>query len=190
MTSCWSIDKGEDYLMWESYTDDIGVCVCTTIGDLMDAIDYDKEGYVPICSPMVYGNISERSEFIESVFTKDKFYISENEIRLYFVPKSEFKNIDFKNLTTADIERILLEESLKEAEKEAQKEAQNEKIGATYASNIFFDINPKFIKSVILSPKIKPSTIPSFRKILHSQFNTIFTSDIMIKQSEIQINKS
>ncbi len=180
LTSCWTIDNGEDYLMWKSYTTDIGVCVRTTIKDLLESIDYDKESYVPICSPIIYGNVSIQKEFLESIFTKDKYYISEKEVRIYFAPKSELNNADLKNITYQEAERILYNASNKE--KELCTNESN-----TDAPHKIFDIRPTFIKSIILSPMIKPNTISCFKTILKEQFPNIFPNDNMIKQSKLNI---
>lgn len=180
LTSCWTIDNGEDYLMWKSYTTDIGVCVRTTINDLLESIDYEKESYVPICSPMIYGNVSIQKEFLESVFTKDKYYISEKEIRIYFVPKSNLNNVDLNMITNSDVEEILFNASC--LEEELYK-------SDTYSCTLhkFFDIHPSFIKSIIFSPRIKSGTFSCFRYLLRNQYPNIFTSDYMITESKINI---
>lgn len=181
LTSCWTLDDGDNYLMWESYASDIGVCVCTTIGDLINAIEFEKDGYLPICSQMAYGNVSIPMDFLESVFTKDKYYYSENEVRLYFIPKSVSDNYDLKMITRSEIQEILFKAS--EIEKIVTNNTTN-----TNATFKFFDIRPEFIHSVILSPKIKSSSICCFKRILKDQYPIVFDNDNMIRQSNIQIN--
>jgi len=181
LTSCWTVDNGEDYLMWMSYAPTIGVCVRTTIGDLLNSIEYDKYDYIPICSPMLYGNVSKRKSFLESVFTKDKYYKSEREMRIYFVPKSEINNFNLDSITNSDIESILINSLVKEKEMCELKTRQS----VPYK---YFDVQANFIKSIILSPRIKSGTISYFRKLLRKQYKNIFTSDGMIKKSQIEIS--
>ena len=52
----------------------------------------------------------------------------------------------------------------------------------------YFDVQANFIKSIILSPRIKSGTISYFRKLLRKQYKNIFTSDGMIKKSQIEIS--
>lgn len=180
LTSCWTFDNGEDYMMWMSYAPTIGVCVQTTIGDLLNSIEYDKYDYIPICSPMLYGNVSIRKNSLESFFTKDKFYKSEREMRIYFVPKSEINKFNLDRVTNSDIESILLNASVSEKRMCESKTSQS-------VLHKYFDIQANFIKSIILSPQIKSGTISCFRKLLREQYNNIFTSDNMIKTSQIEI---
>lgn len=165
--------------MWKSYTNTIGVCVCTTIIDLLNSIDYDKDDYIPICSPMVYDNDWSSKDYADSLFRKDKYYISENEIRIYFVLKSEILDIDLKQISNPQIGNILLKASHKEKEM-----FDNSKQSVKYK---LFDINPIFIKSVILSPEIKSNTISCFKNMLMNQFPNIFKYKNMIKPSDILI---
>lgn len=177
LTSCWTIDNGEDYLMWKCYANDIGVCVRTTLGRLMEAIDYDNANYIPICSPMIYDTLGKKKDFLEAVFTKDKYYISENEVRLYFIPKTII-NINILNNDITSIDKVLLEASQIEQERHQTQHYKDFQI---------FEVEPTFINSIILSPIIKSSTVPYFKEILQEHFKEVFTNGSMIKQSQIQI---
>ena len=179
-TSCWSIDQGENYLMWKSYTNRIGICIHTTIDKLMNSIDYDKENYIPICSPLFYDSPNTKDSFLESIMKKDIYYQSEKEIRFYFVPKGNYSNEELGKMKNRDVERLL---------EEVSKNEEN-----TYNTNpklfpIFkrFDINGDFICSITLSPFIKKQSIRYFKKILRAQFGTIFERDTKIKESKIVI---
>lgn len=181
LTSCWTLNTKEDSLMWKSYTNDIGVCITTTVGELMNAIDCDKDGYIPICSPIIYGRVGKSTSFIESLFTKDKYYASEKEMRIYFIFKSDLENVDLNKITPEQMGILLLKASER---RESNRNPNNK------PSHIIFDFNPNCINSIIISPNIKSGTFQYFRKILQYQFENIFTNNNMIKQSEIQINKS
>lgn len=114
LTSCWTIDNGEDYLMWKSYTNRVGVCIHTTIDKLMEAIDFDKDHYIPICSPMFYDIPNTNETFLESIMKKDTYYQSESEIRFYFVPKGNITNEELVKMNNTAVEKLLKETSKNE----------------------------------------------------------------------------
>ena len=178
LTSCWTIDNGEDFLMWKSYASQIGVCVKTSIGQLLTNIKYEKYDLLPICSTMSYLSIYQKAGFLESVFAKDKNYQSENEFRIYFVPRGNVLDEEMKSIDTETVERIILRSS--EKEEEQSKDPK-------YPMNIFLDVDPQLISSIVLSPFIKTSTIDCFRNLLRNQFGEIFPNDKYIKESEIII---
>lgn len=181
LTSCWACDHGEDYLMWKSYTNDtIGVCVRTTIDKLMQAIKYDKKGYIPICSPMFYQQTTPNIDFMESMFSKEPFYVSEDELRIYFIPKEFVRGFDMNNIDNTIVKRLLIE-TIEHEEK--LHEENKEK----YPMNITFDIDPNFIDSVVLSPFIKPKTFKYFGKAFAGEYAEFFEKKISIKPSEISI---
>ncbi len=178
LTACWTIDNGEDFLMWKSYASQIGVCVKTSIGQLLANINYEKYDLMPICSTMSYLSIYQKAGFLESVFAKDKYYQSENEFRIYFVPRGNVLDEEMKSIDTETVERIILRSS--EKEEEQSKDPK-------YPMNIFLDVDPQLISSIVLSPFIKTSTIDCFRNLLRNQFGEIFPNDKYIKESEIII---
>jgi len=178
LTSCWTLDQGEDFLMWKSYAPHIGICARTTIGQLIDAIDYEEKGYLPICSPMIYQSTNTQIDFLESMFTKDRYYISEKEIRIYFVHKGAKTDEEIQLMDNDGVENLLNETSNENIDK-------NENMLTTNGE--MFEIAPSFINSIVLSPFIKKSTLESFINILKRQFGTVFTTKSMIKKSEILI---
>ena len=183
LTSCWAIDHGEDYLMWKSYTNDtIGVCVRTTIDKLMQAIEFDIEGYTPICSPVLFQKTTPNVDFMESMFSKEPFYSSEEELRIYFVPHEVTNSYDRKNANN-EVVRQLLMETISHEEKEIKGKENS------YPMSITFDFNPTFIESIVLSPFIKPKTFPFFQKVLNGDFADYFRKTIMINQSDISIKQ-
>ena len=181
LTSCWACNYGEDYLMWKSYTNDtIGVCVRTTIDKLMQAINYDDKGYIPICSPMTYRHTTPNIDFMESMFTKEPFYISENELRIYFIPKEVALSHDWIDADNNSVKQLLIETSEYEEKLLQQKEEK-------YPKHVTFEINPAFIDSIILSPFIKPNTYQYFLKALNGYFADFFKNGIKVNHSEITI---
>ena len=176
LTSCWTIDNGEDFLMWKSYASQIGVCVKTTIGQLLFNIDYVKNNLLPICSTMSYMGIYQKAGLLESVFAKDKYYQSENEFRIYFVPRDNVTAEEMKSIDAKTVEKILKKASEKEEEKFKDPK---------YPMSIFLDVDPLFINSIILSPFIKSSTIDCFRDLLRKRFSELFPNDNYIRKSEI-----
>lgn len=178
LTSCWQIDNGEDFLMWKSYAPQIGVCVRTTIGQLLSNMDYEKESLVPICSTMYYLSIYQKSGFLESVFAKDIYYRSEDEFRIYFIPKDNISDEELNSIDNKTVENILSKTSKNEARLSKKK---------GYQMSMFIEINPHFINSIVLSPFIKTSTIDCFRDLLRKRFSELFPNDNYIRQSEIII---
>lgn len=176
LTSCWTIDDGEDFLMWKSYASQIGVCVKTTIGQLLSNINYEKYDLMPICSTMSYLSIYQKAGFLESVFAKDKYYQSENEFRLYFVPRSNVTDEEMKSIDTETVERILSRSS--EKEEEQSKDPK-------YPMSIFLEVDPQFISSIVLSPFIKSSTIDCFQDIIYKQFSHVMQKNVSIVKSRI-----
>lgn len=185
-TSCWAFDDGEDYLMWKSYTSRVGVCVKTTVGKLLDSIVYDynkgedTEHFFPICSNIYYRNLYHPSDYLESLFTKDEYYASEKEIRIYFVPKGKILDNALMHIdSNENVKQILLDTSINE---EKLSESTN-----GFSMYKFFKIRPNCIDSIVLSPFIKSSTIECFRDVLQNQFRELFPNDSCIKKSSIII---
>ena len=180
LTSCWTINNGENYLMWKGYTEKIGVCVCTTIGKLIDSIDYEKLNYIPICSPMFYERINMQEDFLQSTFTKELFYESEKEIRFYFVPTTYLSQNE--EIGNDDVENILLKTS------EEEEKIYNSN-STKYEESIVFDFKADAIDNVIISPFVLNSSVSYFRKILKNQYPKIF-NDYNIKESALSSIKS
>lgn len=103
LTSCWTMTSEDNYLMWKAYTNKIGVCIYTTIGQLMAAIDFSQDNYLPICSPMFYDRIQPDEDFLLSMYRKEPYYLSENELRFYFVTKDNITDDFFEKPNDIDI---------------------------------------------------------------------------------------
>lgn len=174
LTSCWTKDDGENYLMWRSYTDKMGVCVHTTIGRLIQALDYESSNYMPICSSIYYMNQNMLPDFLFDMFRKDIFYRYENEIRFYFVQQ----NLKIHLVSNEHVNQ-LLEDSAKEEEKKRQK------IRSSYKEYHIFKIDPTFIDSITLSPFISENATCEIMNILCHQYKEIFKNQSLIKCSMI-----
>lgn len=181
LTSCWALDNGEDYLMWKSYTDKCGVCIRTTIGELLEAIKFKDDGYVIICSPMFYEGVQIKDSITSMIMSKERFYSSENEIRFYFLKNNHFLHEDLENLDNARFE-ALLEETIEDEAHTCETEKGNKK-------GEIFPVNPNFINSVILSPFILPSSVENMKKLLQKNYPELLGKKNMIKESEIKINE-
>lgn len=179
LTSCWMIDCGENYLMWKSYTNKVGVCVRTTIDKLMKAIDFNGNKYLPICSPMLYDNINTEESFLESVLKKEVYYQSEKEIRFYFVPNNGISLEELINMSDEDVDEFL-KKSVEKEEKLYYKAPNAYKLFQT------FNIKSECIDSVIFSPFIIKESFPIFQEILHKQYGNIFKNNIVM--SNISLN--
>lgn len=186
LTSCWIIGEEEDYLMWNSYARKLGVCIRTTIADFMDSLDYDKENYLPICSPMFYERLNYNEDFLESMFKKEPYYQSENEVRFYFVPKDIILGQSVEEFINVNVEKIL-----KETAKIEEKKFKESKINfSRYDLYKIFDIKPEFINSVILSPFILKGSEEIIKELLLSKYGNVFKSKKMIEKSRISLEKN
>lgn len=83
-TSCWTLTKEENYLMWKSYTSRLGVRIETTIEKFVCALD--TEGYKIIGGKMEYEGFCYPNVVEKNWFLKAPCYAGENEIRFYFYP--------------------------------------------------------------------------------------------------------
>lgn len=183
LTSCWIIDNGEDYLMWNSYARKLGVCLRTTIADLMYSLDYDKENYLPICSPIFYEKINYNEDLLESIFKKEPYYQSENEVRFYFVPKDNIPSCAIEDFNNVDVEKILKET----AKNEEKKYKESQKSHSKYDLYKIFEIKPEFINSIILSPLILKGSEKIIKDILLGQYGSVFKNKSMIESSKISL---
>ena len=113
-TVCWTLSNQESYLMWKGYTDDIGVCIVSSIrrfiSSICDGKDFKKEKYTVHCGQMIYNSYSSLE--IDSLpFWKGREYASENELRFYFEnpeDKQENGHIYIPIDKNALIERVIL----------------------------------------------------------------------------------
>ena len=181
LTSCWTIDNGEDYLMWKGYTNKIGVCICTTIGQLIAAINWGEGDYITVCSNMKYERIFTHDDFGESMFNKEPYYKSENEVRFYVVHGGRYSNEELWDMQNKDIGEFLLNAAKME-------ESLYKKDPINIAMYKIFTIKPTFINSIILSPMILRASIEPFKKLLMGKYSVIFKKENMIQCSKISIN--
>lgn len=91
-TICWTLTTQESYLMWKGYTDEIGICIVSSIGrflnSILDGKDFHKSKCIVHCGQMIYnGYFSMNME--EMPFWKGVEYVSENELRFYFEIKDD-----------------------------------------------------------------------------------------------------
>ena len=86
-TSCWTQNTNESYLMWKSYATEVGVCIKSTVHDLIASLKLDlaRDGKDKvICGSMNYGRIFPTYDEEGQLFDKDTVYSDENEFRFYF----------------------------------------------------------------------------------------------------------
>ena len=85
LTACWTEHKGENALMWKSFTSKLGICMKSSINNFIASFETDD--YDICCGRMSYIGIKSDQDFEDSLFTKDKAFEAEREIRFYFTPK-------------------------------------------------------------------------------------------------------
>lgn len=108
LTSCWTWETEENYLMWNSYSSRIGVRIATTIDEFVCSFkQYDFNIW---CGKMKYEDQNAGGPLIEQLFSKAYAYCDEREIRFYFFPLS-LKN--FPDLAEAkDSAKIKIDPSI------------------------------------------------------------------------------
>lgn len=83
-TSCWTLDKENNYLMWKSYAPN-GIRIASTFNLFVSAICSDSNFSRDTCTlhygSMEYGRFSKT---VQSAFWKDIAYRGEHEFRFYF----------------------------------------------------------------------------------------------------------
>ncbi len=86
LTSCWTKDSIESLLMWKNYTTKIGVRTKSSIQNFVASIDSDK--YTIVCGHISYDGYLSKP-FEECIFSKEKYYKDEREVRFYFIPNDD-----------------------------------------------------------------------------------------------------
>ena len=89
LTSCWTKDNTESLLMWKNYTTKIGVRIKSKIENVIASINTDK--YKIVCGHMAYDGYTSKP-YEECLFSKERYYKDEYEVRFYFIPKDESIN--------------------------------------------------------------------------------------------------
>ena len=85
LTSCWTERDTESYLMWASYASKIGVCIKSTISNFVASFEVDN--YRIWCGRVMYKEYNANQTLMESLFSKEKAFEDEREIRFYFKKK-------------------------------------------------------------------------------------------------------
>lgn len=85
LTSCWTERDTENYLMWTSYTSKMGVCIKSTISNVVASFEVDD--YRVWCGRVMYKGYNANQTLMESLFSKEKAFEDEREIRFYFKKK-------------------------------------------------------------------------------------------------------
>lgn len=111
LTSCWTLNK-DDILMWQAYTHgNCGICIESTVGNVIAALDPNAiKPYLICCSPMYYNGYSSLQEVEGILFQKQNQYKGEKEVRFYFLNgifNDESVNYD-KNYAVFDIDSDVL----------------------------------------------------------------------------------
>ncbi len=93
-TSCWTkgslANKSEDILMWKSFTCKIGACIKSTIHNFISSFKTNE--YEIWCGDIAYNSFSPSQTLIESLYTKEQAFYSEQEIRFYFASENDNSN--------------------------------------------------------------------------------------------------
>ena len=87
LTSCFTLESDELYVMWKSYTIGYtGVRIKTTINQFLDTINID--GYELYVGMIKYSTLNVGAyDFTAYMFNKNIGYKTEKELRIYFIPK-------------------------------------------------------------------------------------------------------
>ena len=108
-TACWTERKGESALMWKNFTTKMGVCIKSTINNFVAS--FANDDFDICCGRMSYKDIYAGQDLLDSLFTKDKAFEEEKEIRFYFTPKKNLiasKGISIPVLPNVMIDEIIL----------------------------------------------------------------------------------
>jgi len=87
LTACWTEREGESALMWANFTTKMGVCIKSTIHNFIAS--FENDDYEIYCGRMSYNGYNAEQDIMESLFSKQKAYYEEKEIRFYFMRKDD-----------------------------------------------------------------------------------------------------
>ena len=133
LTACWTERKGESALMWKNFTTKMGGCIKSTINNFVASFAIDD--YDICCGRMSYTGIYAGQNYMDSLFTKDKAFEEEKEIRFYFTPKKDMsidKSISLPILPKVMISEIILSPYIEQKAQNILKQIISEK----YAINV------------------------------------------------------
>lgn len=86
LTACWTERRGESALMWKNFTTKMGVCIKSTISNVVASFTIDD--YDICCGRMSYSGFNSEQGLTEILFSKGRAYQEEKEIRFYFTTKN------------------------------------------------------------------------------------------------------
>lgn len=87
LTSCWTLRRDENYLMWDSYARKKGVRIKTTIDKFVCSLKTND--YEVLCGQVKYQNYDLNKSLERNLYTKDKYYCNEEEFRFYLFPTNK-----------------------------------------------------------------------------------------------------
>lgn len=135
-TACWTERRGEGALMWKNFTTKIGGCIKSTINNFVAS--FANDDYDICCGRMSYTGIYAGQDFVESLFTKDKAFKEEKEIRYYFTPKKDISNskgISIPILPDVMIDEIILSPYIESKAQDILKQIISEKYDINVTSS-------------------------------------------------------
>ena len=128
LTACWTERRGESALMWKNFTTKMGGYIKSTINHFVAS--FANDDYDICCGRMSYTGIYAGQDLTESLFTKDKAFEEEKEIRFYFTPKKNLstnKGISIPILPKVMISEIVLSPYIEPKSRDVLKQIMSEK---------------------------------------------------------------
>lgn len=93
LTSCWTERVGESALMWKNFVENKGACIKTTINNFVAS--FRDDNYDILCGRISYNGYNAEQTIMETLFSKDRAFSEEKEIRFYFAPRD--RNVDISD---------------------------------------------------------------------------------------------
>jgi hypothetical protein len=122
LTSCWTERVGESALMWKNFVDNRGACIKTNINNFVAS--FVKDDYEICCGRMSYNGYHAEQDYLEALFSKERYFAEEKEIRFYFTPRDGYKenilddHVSMPVNTNVLIDEIILSPYIKPMESE------------------------------------------------------------------------
>lgn len=96
-TSCWSKNHHESYLMWKSYAGEVGVCIESSVSNVVASLENDysddpNTGNHIICGSMDYVGVGDSEA--NKLFGKSNAFKDEEEFRFYFHHEDDNSEMD------------------------------------------------------------------------------------------------
>ena len=136
LTACWTERKGESALMWKNFTTKMGGCIKSTINNFVAS--FTNDDYDICCGRMSYTDICAGQDLVDSLFTKDKAFEEEREIRFYFTPKKGLptsKGISIPILPDVMIDEIIISPYIEPKAQNVLKQMISEKYNIKVTSS-------------------------------------------------------